>query len=140
LGGVREACHGFGTYGILSLTAGPKRRWETVKYRRELLKGSTDTLLLSLLRGQPMYGYQIIKELKKRSEGYFRFREGTLYPALHRLEAAGLVGGRWERLSSGKERRYYHLTEGGLKLLEEKVAEWQGFSTAVNLVMQPSAG
>ena len=56
-------------------------------YRREMLKGSTETLLLSLLKNQPMYGYQIIKELEKKSQGYFRFREGTLYPALHRLEA-----------------------------------------------------
>jgi len=109
-----------------------------MEYRRELLKGNTETLLLSLLKNQPMYGYQIIKELEKRSQGYFRFREGTLYPALHRLEAAGLLRGIWERLPSGKERRYYHLTEKGLNLLEEKVAEWRGFSSAVNLVMQPS--
>jgi len=109
-----------------------------MEHKRELLKGNTDTLLLSLLRGQPMYGYQIIKELNRRSQGYFRFKEGTLYPALHRLETAGLVRGTWERLPSGKERRYYHLTDKGLKLLEQKVAEWQGFATAVNLVMQPS--
>lgn len=109
-----------------------------MEYRRELLKGNTETLLLSLLKNQSMYGYQIIKEIKKRSQGYFRFKEGTLYPALHRLEADGLVRGRWERLPSGKERRYYHLTEKGLKLLGEKIAEWQGFSLAVNLVTQPS--
>ena len=109
-----------------------------MKYRRELLKGSTETLLLSLLKNQPMYGYQIIKELEKRSRGYFRFKEGTLYPALHRLEASGLVSGRWERLPSGQERRYYHLTEKGLHLLEEKIAEWQGFSTAMSLVTQPT--
>ena len=108
-----------------------------MEYRRELLKGNTETLLLSLLRNQPMYGYQIIKELEKRSQGYFRFKEGTLYPALHRLEAAGLIRGKWERLVPGKERRYYYLTEKGLHRLEEKVAEWRGFSAAVSLVMQP---
>ncbi len=111
-----------------------------MSYRRELLKGNTESLLLSLLSTQPMYGYQIIKELKKRSNGYFRFREGTLYPALHRLEASGLVRGAWERLPSGKERRYYHLTDKGQRLLQEKVAEWRGFSSAVNLIMQPLAG
>ena len=84
-----------------------------------------------------MYGYQIIKELKKRSDGYFKFREGTLYPALHRLEADKLVKGNWEKLPSGKERRYYQLTAKGFSLLEEKVAEWRGFSSAVNMVMQP---
>jgi PadR family transcriptional regulator, regulatory protein PadR len=107
-------------------------------YKRELLKGNTDSLLLSLLKNQPMYGYQIIKELDKKSQGYFRFREGTLYPALHRLETAGLVKGSWEKLPSGKERRYYHLTEKGAKLLETKVAEWRGFSLAVDLIMQPA--
>lgn len=111
-----------------------------MSYGRELLKGNTETLLLSLLINQPMYGYQIIKELKERSHGYFRFKEGTLYPALHRLEAAGLVRGSWERLPSGKERRYYNLTDKGRKLLEEMVAEWRGFSAAVNLVMQPTTG
>jgi PadR family transcriptional regulator PadR len=109
-----------------------------MEYTKELLKGSTETLLLSLIRNQPMYGYQIIKELGRRSQGYFRFKEGTLYPALHRLEAAGLVRGSWEQLPSGKQRRYYYLTENGLHWLEEKVMEWQGFSTAVSLVMQPA--
>ncbi len=108
-----------------------------MKYRQELLKGNTETLLLSLLQQQPMYGYQIIKELERRSQGYFKFKEGTLYPALHRMEATGLIKGSWERLPSGRERRYYRLTEKGLQLLEEKIAEWRGFSGAVSLVMQP---
>jgi PadR family transcriptional regulator PadR len=111
-----------------------------MEYRRELLKGSTETLLLSLLQKQPMYGYQIIKELDKKSQGYFRFREGTLYPALHRLESEGLILGVWESHSSGKKRRYYSLTEKGLEWLEAKVLEWQGFASAVNMVMQPTAG
>jgi PadR family transcriptional regulator PadR len=111
-----------------------------MEYRRELLKGSTETLLLSLLQKQPMYGYQIIKELDKKSQGYFRFREGTLYPALHRLESEGLILGVWESHSSGKKRRYYSLTEKGLEWLEAKVLEWRGFASAVNMVMQPTAG
>jgi DNA-binding PadR family transcriptional regulator len=109
-----------------------------MEYGKELLKGSTDTLLLSLLKDQPMYGYQIIREMDSRSRGYFKFREGTLYPALHRLEAARLVRGSWRKLSSGKERRYYQLTEKGLGLLEEKVVEWQGFSSAVRMIMEPA--
>ena len=110
-----------------------------MRYRRELLKGSTETLLLSLLRQQPMYGYQIIKELERRSHGYFQFKEGTLYPALHRLEQSGLIIGKWERAPSREqERRYYYITEKGLHALGEKVAEWQGFSAAVAAIMQPS--
>ena len=57
-----------------------------MNYGRELLKGNTDSLLLCLISRQPTYGYQIVKELEKRSNGYFQFKEGTLYPALHRLE------------------------------------------------------
>ena len=65
-------------------------------YRRELLKGSTETLLLSLLATEPMYGYQLVKEMDNRSSGYFRFKEGTLYPALHRLERDEMVEGKWQ--------------------------------------------
>ena len=57
----------------------------------ELMKGSSEPLLLCLIDQQPMYGYQIIKELERKSQGYFKFREGTLYPSLHRLERIGLI-------------------------------------------------
>src|SRR4030042_1431997 len=109
-------------------------------YRRELLKGNTDSLLLCLINNQPMYGYQIIKEIEKRSNGYFQFKEGTLYPALHRLEKAGLIQGRWQRLPSGQERRYYYITPKGQKVLVERLAIWQDFSTAVSLIIQPATG
>jgi len=108
-----------------------------MSYGRELLKGSTDSLLLCLISREPIYGYQIIKDLEKRSKGYFQFKEGTLYPALHRLEKAGLIQGRWQRLPSGQERRYYYMTEKGEKALAERLAVWQDFSTAVDLIMQP---
>jgi PadR family transcriptional regulator PadR len=111
-----------------------------MKYERELLKGSTDSLLLSLINYQPMYGYQLIKDLQKRSAGYFQFKEGTLYPALHRLEKAGLVQGRWQRLPNGQERRYYHITQKGQEALAERLAVWQDFAKAVALIMQPATG
>jgi PadR family transcriptional regulator PadR len=109
-----------------------------MNYGRELLKGSTDTLLLSLINFQPLYGYQIIKDLEKRSSGYFMFKEGTLYPALHRLERAGLVKGQWQKLSNGQERKYYYITEKGQKALIERLATWRDFYTAVNLIMNPA--
>ena len=108
-----------------------------MRYGRELLKGSTDHLILSLIRQEPIYGYQLIKEIGRRSEGYFQFKEGTLYPALHRLEREGLIRGKWENLPNGQERRYYYLTELGYKVLNEKRDEWLGFSAAVNLVIEP---
>jgi len=106
--------------------------------RRELMKVSVDSLLLCLISYQPMYGYQIIKELESRSQGYFRFKEGTLYPALHRLEGAGLVLGRWQVLPNGRQRRYYHVTDKGLKVLVAKRSQWQDFFTAMNLIIQPA--
>jgi len=86
-----------------------------------------------------MYGYQILKELERRSQGYFKFKEGTLYPALHRLEKAGLITGRWQTLPSGRQRRYYHITDKGNRLLVVKRDQWQDFLTAMNLIIQPAS-
>lgn len=108
--------------------------------RRELVKGSFDSLILCLLDQQPMYGYQIIKELERKSEGYFRFKEGTLYPALHRLEQTGLIEGKWQMLPNGRQRRYYHITENGLHSLEAKRSQWLDFLAAMNLIIQPESG
>ena len=108
-------------------------------YHKELLKGNTETLLLSLLADETMYGYRIVKEMERRSGGYFRFKEGTLYPALHRLEAAGLIQGQWQEADSGVARRYYSITAKGQKVLEERLTEWRRFSRAVNSVMPAPA-
>ena len=84
-----------------------------------------------------MYGYQIVKELEARSQGYFKFKEGTLYPALHRLEKSGLIEGKWQMLPNGRQRRYYHITaKGQSKLAIEKI-QWQDFLKAINLIIQP---
>jgi len=107
--------------------------------RRELVKGNADSLLLCLIEQQPMYGYQIIKELEGRSQGYFKFKEGTLYPALHRLEKAGLIVGKWQTLPSGRPRRYYYITGKGHRLLVVKRSQWQDFLTAMNLIIQPAS-
>ena len=106
--------------------------------RRELMKVSIDSLLLCLMSQQPMYGYQIIKELERRSQGYFKLKEGTLYPALHRLERAGLALGKWQILPNGRQRRYYHITDKGLRVLVAKRSQWQDFFTAMNLIVQPA--
>ena len=107
-----------------------------MNYGRELLKGSTDSLLLCLINHQPMYGYQIIKEIERKSNGYFQFKEGTLYPALHRLEKVNLIKGEWRILPSGQERRYYYITEKGQRALDERLTVWHCFSEAVNSIMQ----
>ncbi len=107
-----------------------------MSYECELLKGNTDCLLLSLINDRPTYGYQIIKELEKRSDGYFRFKEGTLYPALHRMERDKLIRGEWQMLPNGQESRYYYITEKGQEALASKLSMWQNFSTAIKSILQ----
>ena len=107
--------------------------------QQELLKGNTETLLLALLDIEPMYGYQIVKEMNRRSSGYFDFKEGTLYPALHRMARANLIEGRWQEAPSGARRRYYHITDRGHRALADRLEEWQRFSQAMNLVMLPAS-
>jgi len=108
-----------------------------VALRRDLLKGSSNSLLLFLIEQQPMYGYQIIKVLERRSQGYFKFKEGTLYPALHRLEKAGLILGKWHLLTNGRPRRYYHITAKGHHKLTAERIQWQDFLNAMNLIIRP---
>ncbi len=108
-------------------------------HKKDLTKGSIDSLLLCLIAQQPMYGYQIIKDLDSKSQGYFKFKEGTLYPALHRLERAGLILGKWQMLPSGRQRRYYYITDKGHRLLVVKRSQWHDFLTAMNLIIEPTS-
>ena len=106
-----------------------------MEQRRDLLKNSSDSLLLSILAQQPLYGYKIVKELEQKSQGYFKFKEGTLYPALHRLEKAGLIEGKWKALFGGQQRKYYYITEKGYATLADKRSSWNEFLNAMNLII-----
>lgn len=103
-------------------------------YSKELLKGAADTLVLSAFAEGDKYGYAVVKELERRSEGYFCLKEGTLYPILHRLERQGLLSARWETMPNGSERRYYALTPKGRRVLSDKLDEWTTFARAVGRV------
>jgi PadR family transcriptional regulator PadR len=103
-------------------------------FDKELLKGSTEILILSLLNREPMYGYQIIKEAENKSEGVFHFKEGTLYPLLHSLEADGFLKSYWLEYE-GRKRKYYRITATGKKHMEKKLEEWKIFSSAVNRIV-----
>jgi DNA-binding PadR family transcriptional regulator len=94
----------------------------------DLRTGSTAVMILRLLAEKPMYGYQIVKELQTRSEGYFDLEQGTLYPALHRLEKDGLVSSEWEVVEDGPSRKYYHITEAGQAELATSAQQWTDFS------------
>ena len=102
---------------------------------KELVKGSTTTMILSLLATEPMYGYQMTKALEERSNQVFTLKEGTLYPLLHTLENNGIITSFWDDTSGLRKRKYYQITEIGRKLLAEKQQEWQIFSEAVNKVI-----
>jgi DNA-binding PadR family transcriptional regulator len=94
----------------------------------DLRTGSTAVMVLRLLADRPMYGYQIVKELQARSEGYFDLEQGTLYPTLHRLEKDGLVSSKWEVVEEGPSRKYYYITSEGRDELEKSVQQWTDFS------------
>jgi PadR family transcriptional regulator len=102
--------------------------------RREQLKGHLDLLLLSVLTRGAAHGYAIIGELRNRSEGAFDLPEGTVYPALHRLEKNGLVRSYWAD-ESGRRRRLYELTAAGATALTEMREEWRTFSRGVGAVL-----
>ena len=95
----------------------------------QIRKGSTRTLLLSLLSEKPMYGYQIARELQRRSEGYFKMKEGLLYPALHRMARVGLLKSEWRSENGSRRRKYYFITDEGRQALTASVTEWATFTT-----------
>ena len=107
---------------------------------RHLRRGSTRVLILSLLQEQPMYGYQLNKDLRWRSKGYFEFKEGTLYPALHRLEKEGLLRGRWQVVEEGPSRKYYHLTDKGRKELNHLQHDWMTYAQRLLTLLGVSGG
>jgi PadR family transcriptional regulator PadR len=102
--------------------------------RAESLKGHLDALILAVLSDGPLHGYAIIEKLKRRSQGALALPEGTIYPALHRLEAAGLLSSAWSQ-GDGRRRRIYELTRRGRRELGERRAEWHDFARAVEAVL-----
>ncbi|MEK8130964.1 PadR family transcriptional regulator [Paenibacillus filicis] len=105
-----------------------------MKVNKELLKGTTGTLILTLLTEKPMYGYELVKELEARSGGVFSLKEGTLYPLLHMMESERLVEASWLE-AEGRKRKYYHITDAGRGHLKEKKAEWVFFRKALDQVL-----
>lgn len=103
---------------------------------KSLLAGSTTMLVLKLLDGQDMYGYQMIEELARRSERAFALKTGTLYPLLHSLEEKEIIRSYEKDEGVARPRRYYHLERKGQNLLREKEAEWAAFTTAVDRVLK----
>jgi len=112
---------------------------EAMQLQHQIRKGSTPLLILSLLEEQPMYGYQITRELQRRSEGYFKMKEGLLYPALHRMEQDGLLRSEWRTVAGSRRRKYYSITEEGREVLARSVAEWTTFTERLMQVIRGQA-
>ena len=106
----------------------------------ELLKGTLSLLILSLLSRKAMYGYELAATVHRDTGGAFTWREGSLYPSLHKLESDGLIVGRWEEKETGRKRRYYRITDKGREALREKVKSWTEIYHAVNRILENTDG
>ena len=103
-----------------------------------LLWGMVELLILDVVARQPTYGYEITQTVLGQSAGYFELKEGSLYPALHRLERQKLLSANWQNSDGGRRRKYYRLTAGGKRELAARRKEWSRFQTAVQGVLGDS--
>lgn len=92
---------------------------------KEMMKGSIDLILLSIIASKDMYGYEMVQVLKQSSDEAYSMSEGTLYPALKRLETQGTIISYWHEQENSRPRKYYSITEDGQKALESKLKDWQ---------------
>jgi len=109
-----------------------------MKFRKELVGGTTATLILSVLNNGSAHGYEIVRRINELSDGIFEWQEGTIYPALHKLETRELIRGEWVEASSGKMRRVYCLTNDGKRALMSDAKEWSIYSKAVESILEAS--
>lgn len=107
------------------------------KYEKQMKKGVLEMLVLSLLCQEPKYGYQIIQEMREKSEDTFILKDGTLYPILYRLEDDGLVISEWSQaVGKNVPRKYYRITDTGRRTLEEIQSVWQRISNGVFKILE----
>lgn len=106
---------------------------------RQALKGNLDLLVLAVLSDGPKHGYAVIEALRQRSNDVFDLPEGTVYPALHRLEESGFLSSEWSVIN-GRRRRTYQLTDDGQAALGDELEAWEQFTEAVANVVKRRAG
>ena len=104
--------------------------------RSDLLQGTLDLLILKVCGAGPVHGYAISQRLRARSEEVLQVQQGSLYPALHRLERKGLLKASWDVTDSGREAKFYQLTAAGRRRLDSETAYWLQMSRAIALVLQ----
>ena len=106
--------------------------------RVALLQGTLDLLILRTLLTGPTHGHAIAKHIQRTSEDLLQVETGSLYPALHRIEAKGWIAASWELADTGKRARYYRLTPRGRKQLAAELSKWEAFSRAMGLILNPA--
>jgi PadR family transcriptional regulator PadR len=102
--------------------------------KNDRMRGHLDTLVLSVLEGGSAHGYEVVAELRRRSGGEFDLPEGTVYPALHRLERQGLLASDWE-VRDGRRRRVYRVTASGSRSLAVQTRDWRRFATGMDAIL-----
>jgi PadR family transcriptional regulator, regulatory protein PadR len=106
--------------------------------RSELLQGTLDMLILKTLEPAPLHGYAIAQRINRISQALLQVPQGSLYPALHRLENKGYLAADWTETESGREAKVYRLTRKGRRRLQTEIAEWRRLSDAIGLILQSS--
>ncbi|HET9359027.1 MAG TPA: PadR family transcriptional regulator [Vicinamibacterales bacterium] len=106
--------------------------------RVDLLQGTLDLLLLRTLSAGPQHGHAIAKHIRQTSQDLLQVETGSLYPALHRLEAGGWISAEWMLSDKGKRARFYRLTASGRRQLQNEQSKWQAFARAMGLILNPA--
>jgi PadR family transcriptional regulator, regulatory protein PadR len=102
----------------------------------DLVQGTLDVLILKTLSLEPKHGWAIAKRIQQVSGDVLQVQQGSLYPALHRLEQQGWIRAKWAESNTGRQAKFYSLTAAGRKQLEQETANWDRLSAAINLVIQ----
>src|ERR1700728_1995825 len=105
---------------------------------QQFLQGTLDLLILRTLQAGPAHGHAVAKQIQRTSEDLLQVETGSLYPALHRLEAKGWIAASWELSDKGKRAKYYHLTALGRKKLASEQSKWQAYARAMGLILNPA--
>lgn len=104
----------------------------------DLVQGTLDLLILRTVARQPVHGWAIAKDIERRSGDVLQVQQGSLYPALHRLEQQGWLEAEWRETDSGRKAKFYSLTRAGRRRLEQELSGWERLAAAINLVVHAS--
>ncbi len=116
-------------------TKGEAMPSKTPDDKPDLLRGTLDMMILKVLTAGPAHGYEVMQRIARASDEVILLEEGSLYPALHRIQKRGLVRSEWHRSASNRRARFYELTDAGRKRLETDVSTWGRMSQAIDAVM-----